>query len=188
MANGLVIRLATPEDAQAVHGIYADYVLHSVATFEIEPPTVEQMRDRIGRVLERYPYLVAEREGRVIAFAYASAFRSRPAYDWSAETTIYAAPDAIGTGVSGMLYSRLEELLAGMGIRTMYACIADPNPASERFHEKCGYVKAGSFTNCGFKHGTWLGITWWEKHIGTFMGQTEPVSFRSWLDAGSGME
>lgn len=180
MADDLVMRLASPEDAQAVHAIYAPYVSHSVATFEIEPPTVEQMRERIVHVLERYPYLVAEREGRILAFAYASTFRSRPAYDWSVETTIYAAPDAIGTGVAGLIYARLEELLAGMGIRSMYACIADPNPASERFHEKCGYVKAGSFTNCGFKHGTWLGITWWEKHIGTFMGQAESVSFRSW--------
>ena len=170
------VRLANPDDAQAIHSIYAPYVAESTATFEVEPPTVEDLRERIVRILDRYPYLVAEAEdGMVIAFAYAAPFRLRLAYDWSVETSVYAAPNAIGRGVARLLYEKLEHLLADQGIKNMYAVITEGNAASERFHEKCGYSKVGVLTDCGFKHGQWLSIGWWEKIIATHCGAPEPV-------------
>lgn len=170
------IRMATEDDAQQVLEIYAPYVVGSPATFETEPPSVEDMRGRIAKVRSKFPYLVAQdAEGKIIAFSYAGSLRVRPAYNWSVETTIYAAPETHGTGVARALYEKLEELLCQQGVTNMYACIASPNPASERFHEKCGYHLAGRFTECGFKNGKWLGVTWWEKLIAPHSTNPKPV-------------
>lgn len=166
MNNQWKIRMATEDDTQQILSIYAPYVLESPATFETDPPSFGEMRGRIKKIRSKFPYLVAENEeGIIVSYAYAGSLRARPAYDWSVETTIYSAPQACGSGVAAALYEKLEELLRLQGVTNMYACIASPNPASERFHEKCGYSLVGRFTNCGFKNGEWLGVTWWEKLI-----------------------
>ena len=170
------LRLATPDDAEAVLAIYEPYVLNTVVTFEITPPTVEQYRQRMETILARYPFLVAcDASGRILGYCYANTFKPRRAYDWTVETTIYLHPDAKGRGISGRLYGWLEELLVEQGITNMCACIAQPNPGSTRFHDKLGFREVARFTQCGFKLGTWLDMIWMEKSIAPHVEAPAPI-------------
>ena len=129
---------------------------------------------RIRRTLARYPYLAAEREGRILGYAYAGPFHPRPAYDWSAEASIYVAEAARGSGVGGALYRALEQLLAAQGILNVNACIAVPCGAhdpyltnhSAEFHAHWGYQLVGRFHQCGYKFGRWYDMIWMEKFLG----------------------
>ena len=110
------IRIATPEDAFAIQNIYRYYVNNTAITFELEVPSVKEFQERITKTLERYPYLVAEEEGEVIAYAYAGIFYDRRAYDWSAEMSVYVQRGIHGKGVGTALYEKLEELLKKQNI------------------------------------------------------------------------
>lgn len=167
------LRLATPDDAPALAAIYAPYVQNTAVTFEYEPPAVEEFRRRIEHVLSKYPYLVAETNGNIIGYAYAEAFRERPAYDWDVETSIYLDQNHRGQGVGRALYQELERRLQTQGIRNLYACITTtdkPNPyvppTSPAFHQALGYTKVGTFKTCGYKFDQWFDITWFEKQLG----------------------
>lgn len=175
MTCEFTIRLALREDASAVADIYGLYVRESAATFELEAPSLAETERRIVATLQAYPCLVAENaEGKVLGFCYAHALREREAYIRSAETTIYLAPEACGSGMAAALYSQLEMLLSRQGITNLYACITDSNLASMRFHEKCGFSKVAHFTNCGYKFNQWWGITWWEKIIASHDNPPQP--------------
>ena len=168
------IRPARPEDAAALLAIYAPYVEKTAVTFEYQPPSLEEFAGRIRRTLARYPYLAAEREGRILGYAYAGPFHPRPAYDWSAEASIYVADAARGSGVGGALYRALEQLLAAQGILNVNACIAVPCGAhdpyltghSAEFHAHWGYQLVGRFHRCGYKFGRWYDMIWMEKFLG----------------------
>ena len=169
----LFIRPAKPRDAAALLRIYAPYVTDTAITFEYEVPSEEAFRGRILRTLERYPWLVAELEGRAVGYAYAGPFKERTAYDWAVETTVYVARDARRGGVGRALYGALEAALGLMGVRNLYACIAFPaaedpflTDDSVRFHERMGYALAGRFQRCGCKFGRWYDMVWMEKMIG----------------------
>lgn len=177
------IRLATIDDAPRIAEIYRHYVETSAATFEYVAPDVEEMRRRIASTLERYPYLVAELDETVVGFSYAGPLRSRPAYDWSCETTIYVAPDVRSVGVGRALYANLENALVRMGILSAYACVAYTGrdedefltDASLRFHERMGYVPVGTFDDCGSKFGRWYGVMWMRKDLGPHLPEPKPV-------------
>lgn len=115
------IRIATPEDAFAIQNIYRYYVNNTAITFELEVPSVKEFQERITKTLERYPYLVAEEEGEVIAYAYAGIFYDRRAYDWSAEMSVYVQRGIHGKGVGTALYEKLEELLKKQNIVNLFA-------------------------------------------------------------------
>ena len=157
------IRTASPSDAPALLSIYAPYVENTAITFEYTVPTPEDFRERIARTLDRYPYLVAQLNGTVMGYAYASAFHPRAAYDWSAEVSIYVSEDARGSGIGTRLYAALEDILKQQNIVNVNACIAFPNPGSISFHEKLGYQTVGHFTKCGYKLGRWWDMIWMEK-------------------------
>jgi len=169
----LVIRSATPDDAEALLEIYSYYVTDTAINFDYEPPTVDEFREKICNILEKYPYLVAEREDRIRGFAYAGPFVGRAAYAWSSEVTIYLAPEEKGRGTGRKLYENLERRLKERGIRNLYACIGwtdrpdrylDGNSAG--FHGHLGYTKVGHFRKCGYKFGRWYDMIWMEKIIG----------------------
>ena len=167
------IRIATPEDAFAIQNIYRYYVDNTAITFELEVPSVEEFQERITKTLERYPYLVAEEDGEVIAYAYAGIFYDRRAYDWSAEMSVYVRHDRRGSGAGGRLYRALESLLAEMGILNLNACIAVAlkedeylTNASVDFHKHFGYKRVGEFHRCGYKFNRWYNMVWMEKMIG----------------------
>ena len=180
--NDLHIRTVTIDDAPALLAIYAYYVENTGVTFEYEPPTLEEFRGRIESTLPKYPYLCVERDGEILGFSFAHAFRERPAYDYSVETTIYIRHDVRGEGVGRMIYSALEGYLKAMGITNLYACVgyADVEDeyltnASPRFHERMGYRTVGKFYNCGYKFGRWYSMIWMEKIIGDFSPAPAPI-------------
>lgn len=177
-----VIRQACAGDVPALLEIYAYYVRRTAATFEYEPPTEEEFFARITSAQRRYPYLVLLCGNEIMGFAFAHAFRERPAYDYSVENTVYLRPDARHMGYGKALYTALERELKRMGVKNMYACVAVPDGEdahlsddSPRFHEAMGYSVCGRFTNCGYKFGRWYTMVWMEKRIGDFSDQPEPL-------------
>ncbi len=169
----MLVRDAAPADAPRLLEIYTYYVKNTAVTFEYDPPSLDEFRARMEKTLRRYPYLAAERDGRVEGYAYAGAFVGRAAYDWSCETTIYLAPAAQKCGLGRALYEALEEALRAMGILNLYACIAYPPTGDEyltansaEFHAHLGYQKVGRFRRCGYKFGRWYDVIWMEKTLG----------------------
>lgn len=172
---GLTIRIAREEDAPELVAIYKPYVEHTVITFEYDVPGAEEFAGRIRDTLKKYPYLVAVEGGEIAGYAYASPFKSRIAYDWAVETSIYIREGLRGRGIGVRLYSALEEALRRMKIQNLNACIAYPNPESVGFHERFGYRTAGHFSKAGFKLGGWHDIVWMEKFLGGHEIPPEPV-------------
>ncbi len=178
----LRIRAATVEDAAELLEIYRPYVEHTAITFEYDVPSVEEFASRIVNTLQKYPYLVAEYEGRLIGYAYAGAFKERAAYDWSIETSVYVREDMKRMGVGRALYAVLEECLRKQHILNVNACIGYPeeedehlNADSVHFHKKMGYSMVGEFHRCGYKFGTWYNMVWMEKLIGEHSPEPLPV-------------
>lgn len=167
------IRIATAEDASALLQIYAPYVKNTAITFEYNVPSEDEFRRRIECVLNRYPYLVAEIDGEIVGYAYATAFHERPAYGWGVETSIYVKQDMKKRGIGKALYMELERLLTLQNILNLNACIAYPETEDEyltknsvSFHQHLGYRLVGEFYKCGFKFNRWYNVVWMEKHIG----------------------
>jgi len=157
-----MIRLATPYDASGCQAIYAPIVRDETTSYEYEPPTVEEMRRRIETALPQYPWLVDERDEGIAGYAYATSFRSRAGYRWTAEVSVYVHPAHRRGGVGRGLYLQLLDRLRAQGFRTALAGISLPNPASIRFHEEFGFVPVGVFHGVGYKMGQWLDSGWWE--------------------------
>lgn len=166
MEKEIKIRMAVEEDAEALLAIYTPYVEKTAITFEYNVPSIEEFASRIKRTLEKYPYLVAEKEGCILGYAYASNFKERAAYAWSVETSIYIKEDARGAGIGKVLYEHLEAYLKKQKIINCNACIAYPNPSSIAFHEKMGYQEVAHFNQCGYKMGQWWDMVWMEKMLG----------------------
>lgn len=164
--ESLRIRMAVTEDTDALLAIYAPYVANTAITFEYTVPDSDEFKQRIVRTLEKYPYLIAERNGTILGYAYASAFKGRAAYDWAVETSIYVDQNCQNQGIGRQLYAVLEQTLKKQNILNSYACIAYPNPGSIRFHEQLGYQTIGHFTKCGYKLGKWYDMIWMEKMLG----------------------
>lgn len=169
----LTIRGAVLEDAERLLEIYRPYVEGTAISFEYETPTPEEFRERVRKTTERYPWLVAERDGRVEGYAYAGPFKSRAGYARSSEVSIYIDRASRGQGMGRILYEALERHLEKMGIRNLYACIACPREPDEylttdspAFHAHMGFVRVGEFHRCAFKFGHWYNMIYMEKHIG----------------------
>ena len=180
------IGLATPADAPELLAIYAPYVRETAITFEVEVPSMPEFAARIGRTLERYPYLVARDEsGAALGYAYAGPFKGRAAYDWAIETSIYVDRERRGRHVGTRLLSELERLLAAQGITNAEACIAYPDQGgSVGFHERRGYRMVGRFERCAFKLGRWWDMVWMEHVIAPHPeAPSEPVPFPELLAA-----
>ncbi|MBI0582908.1 MAG: N-acetyltransferase [Methanomassiliicoccus sp.] len=175
MNHRLTIRMASEDDAAELLAIYAPYVTGTAITFEYTMPTVEEFRRRIGSVLTGYPFLVAMTGDGIAGYAYASAFKERAAYNWSAETTVYVRQERRGAGIGKALYLELERILREQRIVNLNACISYPNPGSIGFHERMGYRTVGHFTKCGYKFGRWWDMIWMEKMIGEHHPVPEPV-------------
>lgn len=152
------IRDAVTADLPVISEIYRESVENGVATYELEPPSDAEMAARFaGLTGQNYPYIIAEDEaGTVLGYAYASPFRTRPAYRYLAEDSIYVAPQSRGMGVGGTLLDALMSATASLGIRQMIAVIGGASPASIAVHEKAGFKHIGRMPASGFKFGRWL--------------------------------
>lgn len=165
MDNTLHIRIATLADAPKLLEIYTPYVEQTAITFEYSVPTLEEFTTRIQNTLQKYPYLVAEEDGELLGYTYASAFKTRAAYAWSVETSIYIKQGAHRHGIGEALYTALEELLTGQHVCNLCACIAYPNPESIAFHEHFGYRTIAHFHKSGYKNNAWYDMIWMEKEL-----------------------
>lgn len=155
----MMIRHALPDDLDRITGIYADAVLNGTASYELEPPTRSEMGERYDSLTDAgYPYLVAERDGVILGYAYAGPFRARPAYRFIVEDSIYVAPEAKGAGVGKALMQALIDESTVLGYRQIIAVIGDghADSASVRLHEKLGFHHTGRMEGSGYKHGRWL--------------------------------
>jgi phosphinothricin acetyltransferase len=162
------LRAAAVEDAAALQAIYAQHVLHGLASFETEPPSVDEMRQRIEHIIaDGYPYLVAESGGRVVGYAYANHFRTRPAYRFTVEDSVYLARDAVGQGLGRRLLLQLIEDCERLGFRQMVAVIGDSaNSASIAVHRACGFVEAGVLRAIGRKFDRWVDSVIMQRTLG----------------------
>jgi phosphinothricin acetyltransferase len=159
------IRLATESDAEPMLAIYAPVVRDTAISFELEPPDANEFRSRIARVMQLAPWLVYEVDGAVAGYAYATRFRARPAYRFTAETTVYVHAAHRGRGVGRALYTVLLDALRLQGFRRAVGGIALPNDASVALHENAGFRPVGVFTRVGFKFGRWHDVGFWDMEL-----------------------
>lgn len=156
------IRLAQPADVPDLLAIYAPYVTDTVISFEYDVPTEGEFARRVASIQERLPYLVAEVDGRVAGYAYASPHSDRAAYQWSVNTSVYIHADYHRRGLARQLYTELFARLRRLGYVNAYAGITLPNPGSEALHRAMGFTPVGVYTNVGYKFGAWHSVEWLE--------------------------
>jgi phosphinothricin acetyltransferase len=171
--NKIKIRMATLCDARALAKIYEPYVTDTAISFEYEPPEESEFAARMENTLRRYPYLVAELDGEIAGYAYASPFIHRAAYDWSAELSIYVDMAKKGCGCGGALYRSIEKLLKKQNVLNINSCIAYTQHEDEhltndsmRFHSHMGFTVVGKFDNSGYKFKKWYDMIWMQKLVG----------------------
>jgi phosphinothricin acetyltransferase len=156
-----LIRLATPDDATHIQAIYAPNVLYTAISFEQDPPSVDDMQQRIRKTLPRWPWLVCTFQDEMVGYVYASEHRSRPAYQWSVDVSVYVQARRHRCGVGRALYRSLFALLTLQGFHRAYAGITLPNPGSVGLHESLGFRPIGVFREVGYKLGAWHDVGWW---------------------------
>lgn len=158
-----IIRDATTADAPPIQAIYAPIVRDTAIAFETEVPTVAEMAARIEATLKTHVYLAAEREGRLVGYAYASQHRTRAAYQTSVDVTVYVHEGARGLGVGRALYEALLPRTAARGFHAAFAGITLPNAGSVALHEAVGFRPVGVYREVGFKLGAWRDVGWWQR-------------------------
>lgn len=180
----VTLRIATAQDAAAIAAIYAPYVTGTAVSFETDPPDAAEMAARIAANGALYPWLVAcDEDQRLLGYAYAAAFRSRRAYRFSVETTVYLHPSATGRGIGRTLYAALIPLLERQGFTQAIAAITLPNEASVRLHEAFGFAPAGVYREVGYKLGEWLSVGLWQRSLAPLSDRPEePRAFAAFLD------
>jgi len=161
----MMIRPVEREDAGAICGIYNYYVRETTITFEEDPVSEKEMAGRIDKITSTHPWFVLEEGGELVAYAYASPWRVRSAYRFSAELTVYVHKDQRGRGLGSVLYSHLIQAMTERGTHCLYGVIALPNEGSTAIHEKLGFSKCGHFHQVGFKFGKWIDVGYWEKVV-----------------------
>lgn len=153
----VTIRDANEEDAEAIAAIYAHHVLHGTATYDIDPPSVDAMGDKVRSVRgASWPFIVAELDGEVAGYAYATQFRDRAAYRFAAEDSIYVHAEMTGRGVGKALLNALINRSTESGFRTLIAVIGGAEPASIAVHASCGFREVGRLKAVGYKFDRWL--------------------------------
>lgn len=163
MLPEITLRPANTADAPSIHQIYAPIVEHTTISFEEILPSADEIAKRIENSLPTYPYLVAERQQKVVGFAYAGQHRTRSAYRFSVDVSVYTADTARRSGVGKALYNELFATLAERGFHAAFAGIALPNPASLALHQAMGFEPVGIYRQVGFKFGQWHDVSWWQR-------------------------
>lgn len=161
----MIIRPVLPSDAKELLAIYAPYVTDTTITFEYDIPSISEFTNRIKNISKSFPYLVAEENGKILGYAYASTYYVRAAYDWTCELSIYLDKDARSKKISSQLYDTLEKELVSQGYVNLLACISLPNDISIAFHKKRGFNQVAHFPKIGFKFEQWHDIVWLQKRL-----------------------
>ena len=158
-----MIRGVYTEDAEAVCSIYNHYVKNTIFTFEENLVSTEEMKDRIAEATVSLPWVVWEENGEIKGYAYASKWKTRSAYRFSVESSIYLQPDFIGKGAGRKLYETLISELRNLSLHTVIGGIALPNESSVALHERLGFLKVAHFKEVGWKFGRWIDVGYWER-------------------------
>lgn len=164
-ATGLKVRGASQCDAAACAGIYAPHVNDSAISFETVPPSPAEMAERIAAAVRTHAWVVLEDEGRVVGYAYGGSFKSREAYRWACEVSVYLERGHRRTGGGRALYEALFARLAERGFRTAVAVMTLPNDASVGLHRALGFEPVGTLRRIGWKHGAWHDVAWAQRAI-----------------------
>ena len=168
-----MIRQVREQDADAIAAIYAHHVLHGTASYDMQPPFADDTLAKIRRIAGAgWPFIVAEQDGQVVGYAYATQFRDRAAYAWTCENSIYVHPDRQGRGIGTALLHELCRSAEQFGFRQMIAVIGGAEPASIALHDACGFEKVGRLRSAGWKHGRWLDNVYMQMALGK--GSSEP--------------
>jgi L-amino acid N-acyltransferase YncA len=174
---GGTIRFAEPRDAAAIQAIYAPNVVGAAISFELRPPTVAEMADRMSKITAQYPWLVAEHAGKVAGYVYACQHRERAAYRWAVDVTVYVDAAHRRKNVGRGLYTSLLSLLRMQNYSQAFAGVTLPNPGSVGVHEAVGFKRFVVFPQIGFKLGEWRDVGWWQVILQSFAGDPpEPLS------------
>lgn len=160
-----VIRDAGDADATGCRDVYAPYVTGSAVSFELEPPTAEEMARRIAEAQRQHAWLVLHDGGRIAGYAYGGPFMARPAYRWSCAVSVYLEPGRRRTGSGRALYEALFARLAARGLRTALAGIVLPNEASVGLHRAVGFQPVGTYRAVGWKNGRWHDVAWYQRPL-----------------------
>jgi phosphinothricin acetyltransferase len=184
MPKPVEIRLATLADAEAVLEIYKPFITDTVVTFEEIVPSVSEFRERMASILKESPYLVCLVNGRIIGYAYASAYRSRASYRWNREVTVYIHPDGQKKNIGTALYYALIEILKRQNFANLLAVVTLPNEGSARLHERVGFTSCAVFRQVGYKMNQWHDVGWWELAlIPPTEESNEPTLFKDFDEA-----
>ena len=163
----VVIRPSTEDDIQVIQDIYSYHVLHGTASFELTAPSPQEMRQRREDVVAKgLPYLVAELDGVVVGYAYATMYRPRPAYRFTVEDSVYVREGMTGKGIGRALLDAVINRCTELGYRQMLAVIGDSTAASVALHKAAGFVQVGLFRSVGFKFGQWRDTAMLERELG----------------------
>lgn len=163
------VRAALPDDIPAIHAIYSHHVLNGLASFEEEPPSAAELRRRYEDVVgKNLPYLVAEFGGSVAGYGYCAPYRTRSAYRYALEDSVYVRPDALGRGVGSALLAELIRRCEALGYRQLIAVIGDSaHAASIGLHASQGFLRAGTLRSVGFKFGRWVDSVVMQRPLGS---------------------
>lgn len=169
----VTFKTAHVEDAQQLLDIYSPNVLTSIS-FEYNIPTLEEFTRRIQKCLLTFPWIVCLVNDKIVGFSYASSHRERTAYQWTCECSVYVNDEFKGKGIGSALYKTLFDLLKLQGIRNVYAGITLPNQASINLHEKCGFEHFVTYSQVGYKMGSWQNVGWWQLRINELIAEPPP--------------
>ena len=163
-----LIRNAVETDFAEIQVIYTEYVLETYATFEVIPPTKDELIQRWETITQDgFPYLIAELNGKVVGYAYASKYRSRLAYKYTIEDSVYVSPNSTGQGVGKALLQAIIQKCIPLGYRQIIAVIGgSDNHSSINLHEKCGFYKIGTMPGTGYKLGRWVDSVMMQRQLG----------------------
>ena len=175
MDSTIELRVATPADAAAIAAIYAPIIRDTVTSFEIVEVSAGEMRRRLDTTLALHPWLVADATGTVLGYAYATRHRSRAAYNWSVDVSVYLGDQARRRGLGRALYVALLDLLAAQGYASAFAGITLPNDASVGLHRSLGFAPVGVYRAVGWKHGAWRDVQWWQRRLADDAPPSPPV-------------
>ena len=170
-----LIRFAAPADAGRILEIYAPYITDTVISFEYDVPALADFTARVEKISSKYPYLVYERDGVVVGYAYASPYIERAAYDYTVDLSVYVDAAYCGQNIGECLYTALLDILAKQGFYNAYACITAINQNSLNFHKRMGFTDAGTHPLAGFKHGKWLDVCWYYKRLQADTNPPQPL-------------
>ena len=159
----MTFRMATLDDAAEILDIYKPYITNTTISFECQPPTREAFRERMGGILARYPWVVAEHAGRIAGYAYAGKVFEREAYQWNVQVSVYVRPEYHHDGLGSAFYRMMLPLLEELGYQKCFAIISLPNEKSIGLHTKFGFTERTVFPRAGFKCGEWHDVMWMEK-------------------------